>query len=107
MTFEDRPVDVLAVQVAVFGTGGSVAGLEDDIDDLTQRLEQGEEYLEELGAGDGGGQHRHLDFVAPVPEDVEAVSLPRLYRPLSGGPNRVGQLKVAGTVRGETEIGSF
>ena len=87
-------VDVLAHQVAVGGPFAVVAGFEDDVDGLAERVEQGEEQVEELLAGDGGGEDRHREAVA-VAEDADAEAFAGHDRQAGGGADGLGQEEVA------------
>ena len=52
-----------------------VAGFEDDVDDFAQGIEQVEEDVEKLLAGNGRGQDRDGEIRIGVPVGVDAVTL--------------------------------
>ena len=82
-------------KVLVRGAGTLVAGLENDIHDGAERVEQGEEGVEEPltrhGRGDGG----HLEAGALVPVVLDAEAFARHDGHLGRGADRVGQGEIA------------
>ena len=73
---QHRQVDVFAEQVAVRGAFAGVAGLQHQIDDLAERVEQVQEHVEEFFLRDGRRQHGHRQAGAGVAVDVACGSPP-------------------------------
>ena len=76
---QHRQVDVVAAEVGVVVGAGAVAALEDDVDHLAQRLEQGEEDVEEPLGRDRRREHRQPEPRWPVAEDLDAVAFARAH----------------------------
>lgn len=95
IAFEDRAIDVFAEQVAMLAAGLLVARFQNDVDHQTERLEQGEKYVEERLAGDGGRQDWNLQTSFRIAIRFQAEAFARNDLQVQSGPNRLGQLEVA------------
>ena len=72
--FEDRHVDMLAIQIGVAFVVPVVTGLQNHVDGEPKRVEQIHERLEDLIAVHRGHQHRHVVVVLLVAVVVVPIS---------------------------------
>src|SRR5262249_37738047 len=91
MALQDQELDVLAVKIAVPLAVGIVAGFQDDIDGVAERIEQIEEAIEQLLAREGGDEHRHTEAGLGVAVQAHAEPFLRHDLQIQRRPNRVGQ----------------
>src|SRR5262249_16928086 len=91
---EHGQVDLLAKQVAVHARIRMMARLQDDIDSRPQRVEQRQEDVEELLAGNRGGHDRNFHPGAFVAVDIHSETLPWRHGNVCGRTNGVSQLEI-------------
>ena len=100
---QDRHVDVFAVQVGVAVRFVAVAGFEDHVDHVAERLDQRHERVHHARAGDGGHQDGHLGAVLFVAIHVVAEAGAGHDFQVVRRPDGVAELEVA--VAGDAEVG--
>jgi len=90
VAFEDRQIDLFTEQIAMFGTIGFVAGFQDDIDDFTQGIEEVEENVEKVFAGNRRRKDRNFVTGLGIAVGLHAVTLTRHDLAVQRGPNGIG-----------------